>query len=100
MWGNSWERAVGNVRTFVGNSTGGLRGGSNLASWVVAGTLAYFLWVKPAQDLKQQQKEKAAAAAASDPYRYVEKRKPIPDLQETGLIYGHKNRRKPIEEKD
>uniref|UniRef100_A0A7N0TND2 Uncharacterized protein n=1 Tax=Kalanchoe fedtschenkoi TaxID=63787 RepID=A0A7N0TND2_KALFE len=101
MWGSSWERAAGNVRSFVGNSLGGLRGGSNLASWVVAGTLAYFLWVKPAQDLKQQQQEKAAlaaAAAASDPYRYIEKRKPIPDLQETGLIYGNKNKRKPIEE--
>lgn len=34
---------------------GGLRGGSNLASWVVAGTLAYFLWIKPSQDLKREQ---------------------------------------------
>jgi hypothetical protein len=34
---------------------GGLRGGSNLASWVVAGTLAYYLWIKPAQDLKREQ---------------------------------------------
>lgn len=46
---------MGNVRSFVGNLTGGLRGGSNLASWVVAGTLAYFLWVKPSQELKRQQ---------------------------------------------
>ncbi|XWS35316.1 hypothetical protein CRYUN_Cryun21dG0115400 [Craigia yunnanensis] len=46
---------------------GGLRGGSNLASSVVAGTLAYFLWVKPSQDLKKQQQERAALAA-SDPY--------------------------------
>ena len=61
---------------------GGLRGGSNLASWVVAGTLAYFLWIKPSQDLKREQQEKAALAAAeSDPYRYVETRKPIPDPQ-------------------
>ncbi|RZS08745.1 hypothetical protein BHM03_00039768 [Ensete ventricosum] len=43
------------MRTFVGNAPGGLRGGANLASWVVAGTLAYFLWVKPAQDLKKEQ---------------------------------------------
>lgn len=34
--------------------------------------------------------EWAALAAASDPYRYVEKRKPIPDPQETGLIYGNR----------
>jgi len=39
----------------VSNSMGGLRGGSNLASWVVAGTLAYYLWIKPSQDLKRQQ---------------------------------------------
>lgn len=52
---SSWRRTAGNVRSFVSNSMGGLRGGSNLASWVVAGTLAYFLWVKPSQDLKRQQ---------------------------------------------
>ncbi|KAA0059003.1 uncharacterized protein E5676_scaffold416G00600 [Cucumis melo var. makuwa] len=69
---------------------GGLRGGANLASWVVAGTLAYYLWVKPSQDLKREQQERAALAAV-DPHRYIEKRKPIPDPQETGLIYGNKN---------
>ncbi|OAY70704.1 hypothetical protein ACMD2_10517 [Ananas comosus] len=58
-----WRRSLGNVRSFVGNATGGLRGWPNVASWAVAGTLAYFLWVKPAQDLKKEQ-------------------------QETGLIYG------------
>lgn len=52
---SDWRKSVGNVRSFVGNLTGGLRGGSNLASWVVAGTLAYFLWVKPSQELKRQQ---------------------------------------------
>ncbi|BBG94394.1 hypothetical protein Prudu_002666 [Prunus dulcis] len=83
--------------TYLGNSMGGLRGGSNLASWVVAGTLAYFLWVKPSQDLKREQQERAALASA-DPHAYVEKRKPVPDPQETGLIYGNKNRtRKPEE---
>ncbi|XP_022760988.1 uncharacterized protein LOC111307235 isoform X2 [Durio zibethinus] len=89
MGSSSWRRGVGNVRSFIGNSMGGLRGTSNLASWVVAGTLAYFLWVKPSQDLKKQQQ---AALATSDPYRYVEKRKPIPDPQETGLIYGKKKK--------
>lgn len=70
---------------------GGLRGGSNLASWAVAGTLAYFLWVKPSQDLKREQQERAALHSQSDPHRYVEKRKPIPDPQDNGLIYGNKN---------
>ncbi|KAF7829456.1 hypothetical protein G2W53_011789 [Senna tora] len=85
--GSSWRRTLGNVRSFISNSMGSVRGGSNIASWVVAGTLAYFLWIKPSQDLHRQQQEKAALAA-SDPHRYVEKRKPIPDPQLTGLIYG------------
>ena len=75
---------------------GGLRGGSNLASWVVAGTLAYFLWIKPSQDFKRQQQEKATLAAAeSDSYR-----KPIPDPQVTGLIYGNKNKDKATKPED
>ncbi|KAJ0987131.1 hypothetical protein J5N97_005487 [Dioscorea zingiberensis] len=94
MASSSWRRTLGNVRSFVGNALGGLRGRANLASWAVAGTLAYFLWVKPAQELKREQEEKAAMAAASDPYRYIEKRKPIPDPQETGLIYGKRNETK------
>ncbi|KAG9456625.1 hypothetical protein H6P81_001133 [Aristolochia fimbriata] len=87
---SSWRRTFGNVGSFVNNSLGGLRGGSNIASWVVAGSLAYFLWVKPSQDLKREQEEKAALAAASDRFRYVEKRKPTPDPQDTGLVYGKK----------
>ncbi|CAK8569218.1 unnamed protein product [Lathyrus sativus] len=88
---SSWRRTLGNARSFVNNSMGGLRGGSNLASWVVAGTLAYFLWIKPSQDLKREQQEKAALAS-SDSYRYVETRKPVPDPQVTGLIYGNNNK--------
>ncbi|CAL9763853.1 unnamed protein product, partial [Musa acuminata subsp. burmannicoides] len=63
----------------MGNATGGLRGGANLASWVVAGTLTDFLWVVAGLSkiftlLVLQ--ERAALAAASDPHRYVERRKP------------------------
>ncbi|KAF9601809.1 hypothetical protein IFM89_023340 [Coptis chinensis] len=94
---SNWRRTIGNIRSFIGNSTGGLRGGSNLASWAVAGTLAYFLWVKPSQNLKREQQEKALAASL-DPNRYIEKRKPIPDPQETGLIYGKKNKGKKPDE--
>ncbi|EFH57550.1 hypothetical protein ARALYDRAFT_321088 [Arabidopsis lyrata subsp. lyrata] len=88
---SSWRRSIGNVRSFIGNSMGGLRGGQSAASWVVAGTIAYFLWIKPAQDLKKEQVARAALAM-SDPNQYVEKRKPIADPQVTGLIYGNKNR--------
>ncbi|CAN0927323.1 hypothetical protein LINGRAHAP2_LOCUS35834 [Linum grandiflorum] len=51
---------MGNVRSFVGNCLGGLRGGTNLASWIVAGSIAYYLWVKPSQDLRHQQQERTA----------------------------------------
>lgn len=83
---------------------GGLRGPTNLASWAVASTLAYFLWVKPSQDLKRDQQvffqflsfpfnfstvyyingdlqERAALEPDRYRHRYVEKRKPIPDPQ-------------------
>lgn len=52
---SGWSRAVGNARSFVGNALGGLRGGHSLASWAVAGTLAYFLWVRPSQQLRREQ---------------------------------------------
>ncbi|XP_039146785.1 uncharacterized protein LOC120284025 isoform X1 [Dioscorea cayenensis subsp. rotundata] len=91
MASSGWKRALGNARSFVGNAMGGLRGTANLASWAVAGTLAYFLWVKPAQELKREQEAKAALAAASDPYRYIEKRKPIPDPQENAADHELKH---------
>lgn len=81
-----WRRSIGNVRSFIANSMGGLRGGSNLASWAVAGGLAYFLWIKPERETRREQEARAALATNSD--RYVEKRRPIPDPQETGIIYG------------
>ncbi|GAA0142376.1 protease [Lithospermum erythrorhizon] len=97
---NSGRKSTfGKVRSLIGNSMGGLRGGSNLASWVVAGTLAYFLWVKPSQQLPLEQQEKAMAAA-TDPNRYIEKRKPVPDPQETGLKYGDKNRESKSQDKE
>ncbi|KAF7101043.1 hypothetical protein CFC21_102444, partial [Triticum aestivum] len=74
-WGTRWAASAG---------------WTNVASWAVAGTLAYYLWVRPARQLQKEQQERAALAAASDPYRYVEKRKPIPDPQDTGLTYGKK----------
>ncbi|XP_004500826.1 uncharacterized protein [Cicer arietinum] len=97
---SSWRRTLGNARSFVNNSLGGLRGGTNLASWVVAGTLAYFLWIKPSQDLKREQQEKSALSVTSDSYRYVETRKPVPDPQVTGLIYGNKNKDESISADD
>jgi hypothetical protein len=55
MGRRGWERTFGNVRSFVGNAMGGMRGWNNVASWAVAGTLAYFLWVKPAQQRRKEE---------------------------------------------
>jgi hypothetical protein len=52
---SGFGRVVGNARSFVGNALGGLHGWSNLASWTVAGGLAYYLWVKPARQLQREQ---------------------------------------------
>lgn len=62
---SGWGRAVRNTRSFVGNALGGLRGWSNLASWTVAGTLAYYLWVKPARQLQKEQEVTATALPRS-----------------------------------
>jgi NhaP-type Na+/H+ or K+/H+ antiporter len=34
---------------------GGLMGAQNLAAWGVAGVVAYYLWIKPERDLKEEQ---------------------------------------------
>ncbi|XP_058734015.1 berberine bridge enzyme-like 22 [Vicia villosa] len=36
--------------------------------------------------------EEKAALASAESHRYVETRKPVPDPQVTGLIYGNKNK--------
>ncbi|KAH0925477.1 hypothetical protein HID58_017733, partial [Brassica napus] len=52
---------------------------------LVAGTIAYYLWVKPSHDLKKEQQARELLVADSN--QYVEKRKPVADPQVTGLIY-------------
>ncbi|KAK6939126.1 LOW QUALITY PROTEIN: hypothetical protein RJ641_032634, partial [Dillenia turbinata] len=55
--GQQSEKKLGKREVIHREFTGRLRGVPNIASWVVAGTLAYFLWVKPSQDLKRQQQD-------------------------------------------
>ncbi|RWR88452.1 hypothetical protein CKAN_01746200 [Cinnamomum micranthum f. kanehirae] len=63
----------------------------NLASCAVAVTLAYFLWVKPSQDLKREQQAFMVSSFwVGFRQRQIEKRKPIPDPQDTGLTYARK----------
>uniref|UniRef100_A0A7N0US63 Uncharacterized protein n=1 Tax=Kalanchoe fedtschenkoi TaxID=63787 RepID=A0A7N0US63_KALFE len=51
-----WRTKVTKVNSFVWKTMGGLSGRSNLASWAVAGSLAYYLWVKPSEK-EQQEKQ-------------------------------------------
>ncbi|GFY86332.1 hypothetical protein Acr_04g0010700 [Actinidia rufa] len=85
---------------------GGSGSGNGVIPWWHRGVMVAWAedegleWISKSCFIHEEQLEKsdweceqrAALAAASDPYRYVEKRKPIPDPQETGLIYGNKNR--------
>ncbi|KAH7421519.1 hypothetical protein KP509_13G061500 [Ceratopteris richardii] len=82
------DTVLGNVRSFFSNALGGVTGRSNIAAWIVAGTAAYFLWIKPERDAQKEREAQLLLRAEADRYRYVEKTKPIPDPQETGLIKG------------
>lgn len=48
---SGWRGALEKIRSFAG---GGLDRGSNIASWALAGGVAYYLWVKPSKDLEKQ----------------------------------------------
>ncbi|KAJ7529170.1 hypothetical protein O6H91_15G036200 [Diphasiastrum complanatum] len=79
---------VGNISSFVGNALGGVRGWNNLAAWAVAGTVAYYLWIKPEREAQREREERAALRRENDRYPDVEKVWPRPDPQDTGLIRG------------
>ncbi|CAM8974882.1 hypothetical protein QQ045_028343 [Rhodiola kirilowii] len=81
---SGWRKTVGKVQSLIGKTMGGLSGRSNLAAWAVAGTLAYYLWVKPSQDLRKEYQEKAALAALSNSYRYAEAQKSNDQASDSG----------------
>ncbi len=80
----------------------------NLAAWVVAGGAAYVLWIRPEQQARQQQQvcfamqhtykcthphyhsqqEEWATRVAK--YKEIDRARPIPDAQDTGLIKGRR----------
>ncbi|GAQ85493.1 hypothetical protein KFL_002380060 [Klebsormidium nitens] len=62
----------------------------NIAAWGVAGTAAYFLWVRPEQKKEEARKAAEALRRENDRHRYIEKSKPKADPQATGLTYGKK----------
>ncbi|CAK9224359.1 unnamed protein product [Sphagnum troendelagicum] len=62
---------------------GGLMGAQNLAAWGVAGVVAYYLWIKPERDLKEEQEARAAALRMeTDRQAYVERKRSMADSQD------------------
>ncbi|KAH9566726.1 hypothetical protein CY35_04G144400 [Sphagnum magellanicum] len=95
----------GKFRERVVKVFGGLMGVQNLAAWGVAGVVAYYLWIKPERDLKEEQEvrynsttiiskqridsmhsSQARAAALrmeTDRLAYVERRRAMADSQDS-----------------
>eukprot|EP00884_Botryococcus_braunii_P012138 jgi/Botrbrau1/20925/Bobra.0135s0056.1 len=73
------------------NENLGFRGAKNVGAWVVAGSLAYYLWILP-----DQRKEEAKRIARDRARKHAEERglldidraRPVPDPQTTGLLHG------------
>lgn len=61
-------------------------------AWVVAGTLAYVLYVKPQRQLEQEQRM-ADDALARLKSTDVTRTAPVPDPQETGLVLGKREKK-------
>lgn len=65
----------------------------NAMAWLVAGTLAYILYVKPQRQLEQEQRM-ADDALARLKSTDVTRTTPVPDPQDTGLVLGKKDKNK------
>eukprot|EP00879_Flechtneria_rotunda_P005372 GHRR01005661.1.p1 GENE.GHRR01005661.1~~GHRR01005661.1.p1 ORF type:complete len:113 (+),score=41.05 GHRR01005661.1:107-445(+) len=71
----------------------GLRGSKNIASWGAAGALAYYFIYLPEQKRAQEvlaQREAAKRFAIEKGIQDMDRARPIPDPQDTGLIKGVK----------
>ncbi|GJP29516.1 hypothetical protein CLOM_g16932 [Closterium sp. NIES-68] len=79
----------GRAAEILRNTLGGVRGRQNAAAWVVAGTAAYFLWVRPEWE-KQREREEAMRRwrESGEAEKYAEKVAPRADPQVGGLIIG------------
>ncbi|KAI8113985.1 hypothetical protein M9434_002113 [Picochlorum sp. BPE23] len=65
----------------------------NAMAWVVAGTLAYVLYVKPQRQLEQEQRMADDALARLKSTGDVTRTAPVPDPQETGLVLGKREKK-------
>ncbi|KXZ52906.1 hypothetical protein GPECTOR_8g285 [Gonium pectorale] len=73
------------------NTTFGFRGRQNLLSWTIAGGLAYYLFYLPEQRKAEQHKimyEEKRRHYEEKGLWDVDKRRPIPDKQQNGLVVG------------
>ncbi|KAF6265304.1 hypothetical protein COO60DRAFT_1479802 [Scenedesmus sp. NREL 46B-D3] len=89
----SYADSVGTrIRRFVADSFG-VRGSKNLTSWMLAGGLAYYFIYLPEQRRAQEiqaAREAAKRLAVAKGIADIDRSRPIPDPQDTGLIKGIK----------
>jgi hypothetical protein len=79
------------ARRIAGDALG-MRGSRNLMSWAVAGTAAYFLWWRPEQARREERRlahEQAKQRAFERGLVDIDRVRPRPDPQDTGVIKGH-----------
>ncbi|CAL5227354.1 g10302 [Coccomyxa viridis] len=84
-WGKGFRKTV--------KQNLGFRGGTNIAAWAVAGVAAYYLWIKPERQAELERKaarERSVQRAKERGWEEVERRRPLPDPQDTGLLRGSK----------
>lgn len=79
------------ARRIAGDALG-MRGSRNLLSWAVAGTAAYFIWWRPEQARREERRlahEQAKQRAFEKGIADIDRVRPRPDPQDTGVIRGH-----------
>lgn len=79
------------ARRIAGDALG-MRGSRNLLSWAVAGGAAYFLFWLPEQARREERRaahEQARQRAFERGLADVDRVRPRPDPQDTGVIRGH-----------
>eukprot|EP00897_Mesotaenium_endlicherianum_P008761 jgi/Mesen1/7913/ME000420S07046 len=82
------DRFVHRVAEFFANAGGGVRGRQNIAAWALAGTIAYYFWIVPERKAQEEREARYQEQREKDLFRYAEKVKPTPNIQDSRIIRG------------
>jgi len=96
--GSNFNQNMAGIRRALGENFG-VRGTRNIAAWAVAGTLAYYLWVKPGQKaelLRQEDLKRRKEWAKVKGLEEVDRISPKPDPQVAGQLRAHQQREKEL----